>query len=326
MDSTGGVNSSQKGTKSGGFDGFIFATVMIIAAVLVFGALISSFIGKGSGNKVERSTVNRESLLSSECNAYEKWYQDDWGDWIDENGEEESLINGMKYFYDKTGVQPYLWITGEEGRNYISEGSIEKLSLDTYKDMFGDDEGHLLVIFREYPNSSSIYVTSLRPGSIAESKIMDEQAREIFLDYIDYYYTDTDLNEGQFFAKVFEKSGDRIMKKQLSLGEINAVIAVVLILVGAAVIVVHIIRKRKVAEATMKASKARAEKEQKQNEFAQQKYNDQMETTYIAVSCPNCGSSGNKVRKGNVGYCSFCGSSFIVDAEGNVRLSGEADK
>ena len=182
MDSTGGVNSSQKGTKSGGFDGFIFATVMIIAAVLVFGALISSFIGKGSGNKVERSTVNRESLLSSECKAYEKWYQDDWGDWIDENGEEESLINGMKYFYDKTGVQPYLWITGEEGRNYISEGSIEKLSLDTYKDMFGDDEGHLLVIFREYPNSSSIYVTSLRPGSIAESKIMDEQAREIFLD------------------------------------------------------------------------------------------------------------------------------------------------
>ena len=152
---------------------------------------------------------------------------------------------------------------------------------------------------------------------------MDEQAREIFLDYIDYYYTDLNLNEGQFFAKAFERSATKIMSRQIPVNALIAIVIVSVIVVGTIVIIVHIMRKRKVAEATMKAARARAEKEQKQTEFARQKYNDQMETTYIAVTCPNCGSSGNKVQKGTVGYCSFCGSSFVVDTYGNVKISGE---
>ena len=82
--------------------------------------------------------------------------------------------------------------------------------------MFGNDEGHLLVIFREYPNASGNYICTITPGYDAETQVMDDQAKEIFLDCIDYYYSDEDLNEGEFFAKSLVKAGDRIMTKQLS--------------------------------------------------------------------------------------------------------------
>ena len=166
--------------------------------------------------KIERSTVQREALPADKCQAVDKWYQDDWGDWIDESGEEASLKAGLQHFYKKTGVQPYLWIMGEEGKDYMSEGSVEELADKKYKEMFGNDEGHLLIIFREYPNESSNYIVTATPGFDAETQVMDGQAREILLDYIDYFYTDNDLNEGRFFQRAFSRAADRIMIKQLS--------------------------------------------------------------------------------------------------------------
>ena len=276
---------------------------------------------------VQRSTVQREVLPASKCDPIDEWYRDDWGDWIDENGEGTTLENGLKHFYETTGVQPYLWIMGEEGKDYMSEGSVEELADATYKDMFGDDEGHILVVFREYPNASSNYICTVTPGYDAETQIMDEEAREILLDFIDYYYTDSELNEGQFFAKAFSNGADRIMTKQLPLSVLYTIIAVVIILVIGLIITVSIIRKRKVAVAKQKAAQAKAEADkkkaeaaQKQTEFEQQKYNDQIETQFVAVSCPNCGASGNKIRKATVGYCQYCGTAIRVDQEGNVKI------
>ena len=118
-------------------------------------------------------------LDESKCDPIDEWYQDDWGDWIDEPGEEGELIAGLQYFYNKTGVQPYLWITGEEGGDYKSEGSLEELSESKYKELFGEDEGHVIIIFREYPNESSNYICTVTPGYDAETVVMDEEAREI---------------------------------------------------------------------------------------------------------------------------------------------------
>lgn len=277
--------------------------------------------------KIERSTVQREALPADKCQAVDKWYQDDWGDWIDESGEEASLKAGLQHFYEKTGVQPYLWIMGEEGKDYMSEGSVEELAEEKYKELFGNDEGHLLVIFREYPNESSNYIVTATPGHDAETQVMDEQAREILLDYIDYYYTDTDLSEGQFFQRAFTKAGDRIMTKQLSNKQLITIVAVVAVVVIGIIIVASIIRKKKVAVAKQKALQKQAEAQQakavaaqKQTEFNQQKYNDELETQYVAVECPNCGSTGNKIRRTTVGYCPFCGTAIKVDENGNVTF------
>jgi len=277
--------------------------------------------------KIERSTIQREALPSDKCQAIDKWYRDDWGDWIDKSGEAEAVKSGLEYFYNKTGVQPYLWIMGEEGKDYMSEGSLEELGDETYKEMFGNDEGHLLVIFREYPNASSNYICTVTPGSDAETIVMDEQAREILLDYIDFFYTNEDLNEGQFFKNAFMRAGDRIMIKQMTTKQIVMIIVVVLVVVIGIIIVASIIRKKKVAVAKQKAlqkqaeaQQAKAVAEQKQTEFNQQKYNDELETQFVAVECPNCGSTGNKIRRTTVGYCPFCGTAIKVDEDGKVSF------
>jgi predicted RNA-binding Zn-ribbon protein involved in translation (DUF1610 family) len=281
---------------------------------------------------IERSTVQREALPTSKCTKYEDWYRDDWKDWINESGEDKALINGLQHFYEKTGVQPYVWIMGEEGKDYVSEGSLEELGDKKYKEMFGNDEGHLLLIFREYPNESSNYIVTATPGYDAETQVMDEQAREILLDYIDYYYTNEDLNEGQFFQRAFTKAADRIMIKQLSNKQLVTIVAVVAVVVIGIIIVASIIRKKKVAVAKQKAAQAKAEADrkkaeaaQKKTEFDQQKYNDQIETQYVAVICPNCGSTGNKIRKATVGYCPYCGTAIKVDQDGQVKIINRDD-
>ena len=292
---------------------------------IMYGIIDSGDIG--TFFKIQRSTIQREALPADKCKAIDKWFQDDWGDWIDETNEDAAVQAGLQYFYEKTGVQPYLWIMGEEGKDYMSEGSVEELAEKKYKEMFGNDEGHLLVIFREYPNASSNYICTATPGYDAETQVMDEEAREILLDYIDYAYTDDDLNEGQFFKNAFMRAADRIMTKQMSEKQVFTIIAVVVVVVIGLIIISSIIRKKKVAVAKQKALQKQAEAQQakavaaqKQTEFNQQKYNDELETQYVAVECPNCGSTGNKIRRTTVGYCPFCGTAIKVDENGNVTF------
>ena len=282
---------------------------MIIIVGIFYGIIDTGDIG--TFFKIERSTIQREALPADKCQAIDKWYQDDWGDWIDKSGEAEAVKSGLEYFYQKTGVQPYLWIMGEEGKNYMSEGSVEELAEKRYKELFGNDEGHLLVIFREYPNE--------------EKLILQKRKKK--------YYTDGDLDEGHFFQKAFMRAGDRIMIKQMSEKQVFTIIVVVAIVIIGLIIISSIIRKKKVAVAKQKALQKQAEAQQakavaaqKQTEFNQQKYNDELETQYVAVECPNCGSTGNKIRRTTVGYCPFCGTAIKVDQDGNVEFISRNDQ
>lgn len=327
--SSGGYSGGSH--RSGGGCGSVFGSFIAIIIIISFiGLFIAALEESTNGNIplfIERSTINREPLPDSKCTPYEEWYQDDWGDWIDDYGEEDSLIHGLRYFYEKTGVQPYLWIMGEEGKDFKYEESLEELSDIKYKELFGDDEGHLIVIFREYPNASSNYICTATPGYDAEVQVMDEQAREILLDYIDYYYTDSNLTEGQFFDQAFRQAANRMMKKQLSWKQIGVIVAVAIILVIGIIITAKIVKSRKVAVAKQKAAQARAEATQaqavatqKQVDFNRKQYEDQLETQNVAVTCPNCGATNIKIRKHTVGHCDFCGSAIRVDGSGNVTV------
>lgn len=306
--------------------GFAFVTTLIKKGKLNLEDISVQSILNGDFLPIERSTVQRERLPASKCDEVDFWYQDDWGTWIDDSDEEFSLEVGLKSFYQETGVQPYLWIMGEEGKNYKSEGSLEELAEDKYKELFGKDEGHLLVIFREYPDNSGNYICTVTPGYDAETQVMDDQAKEILLDCIDYHYTD-DCNEGEFFESAFIQAGTRIMTKQLSWKQICTIIVVAIIAVIGIVIVASIIKRRKIAVAKQKAKQAeavavqkRAEADQKQTEFNQQQYQDAIEKEYVSVTCPNCGATANKIRKGTVDYCQFCGTAMSVDMAGQAFI------
>ncbi len=308
---------------SGGGGGGGCSSILTIPIVMIlfFAYFLDEVLGFSAVFEIERSTVRRDPLPASKCEMFDEWYRDDWGDWIDESGEAASLMYGMNYFYEKTGVQPYLWIMGEEGGEYKSEGSLEELADETYKEMFGIDEGHLLVIFREYPNASGNYICTVTPGYDAETQVMDDQAKEIFLDCIDYYYSDDDLNEGEFFSEAFANSANRIMTKQLSLAQLGAIVAVVIVLVAGLCVLAVILKKRKVALAKQKAQQAQAEANKAKTDFERKQYEDNLETQFVAVACPNCGASGNRIRKATVGYCQYCGTAIRVEQDGTVKIA-----
>ena len=110
------------------------------------------------------------------------------------------------------------------------------------------------------------------------------------------------------------------------------IIVVVAIVIIGLIIISSIIRKKKVAVAKQKAlqkqteaQQAKAVAAQKQTEFNRKQYEDQLETEFVAVTCPNCGSTGNKIRRTTVGYCPFCGTAIRVDKDGNVEFLSRND-
>ena len=325
--------------------GTLFSFLFIFILVGVFGYIKTGTIPFADklGFGITRSTVARDKLPEEDCDPIDEWYQDDWGTWITEDSsEEKDLIHGLEYFYEKTGVQPYLWITGEEvGSSYKSEGSLEDWAEDKYVELFGEDEGHLLIVFREYPDESGDFIVTAVPGYNASTVVMDDEATDILFDYIEYYYEKTEYNEGEFFEMALIKSADRIMTKQLTNREIITIVAVVLIAAVVIVIIVNVRKKRKIAvakeqtrqkeeaarQAQAEAVQAQAEAETAKTEFAHQVYNDELEKQYIGVVCPSCGASGNKIRLGTVGYCQFCGGAIkAVGGEGSVAQAANPEE
>lgn len=162
----------------------------------------------------------REELPAEACVTVDTWI-DDRVDWI---SNDSLVIKSMDYFQDKTGIQPYLLITDTiEGKGGdITDQEAEEYLAGLYDSLY-DDEGHMIFTFMEYANSQ--YITYIYTGTAADS-VMDSEARNIFLDNADYYYTDSSLSDDEYFAKIFERSADEIMRDRTSVSTVLGVLAV----------------------------------------------------------------------------------------------------
>lgn len=169
---------------------------IIVVSLIVF------FLFGGNG-QIESSTVQREPLSMGSVNETD--YITDEAGWINNETRAEE---GLRYFYDQTGVQPHLLITTDiPGTSTASPAEIEAYAEDFYDENF-TDEAHLLLIFYE-PEPSS-YLTYYLAGRQAES-VIDSEAGQILLDYLDQYYTDSSLDEEEYFSQSFKQAADRIM-------------------------------------------------------------------------------------------------------------------
>lgn len=122
----------------------------------------------------------------------------------------KTVEKAMNQFYKKTGVQPYLYICNKiEGKGgEITDEEAQSFGQSLYDSMY-QDEGHMIFIFMEYADSE--YATFLYTGAEAD-QVMDADAREIFLDCADEFYTDSTLNDEEYFAKIFRESAKEIMR------------------------------------------------------------------------------------------------------------------
>lgn len=178
-------------------------TVIIAVILIVFIiALVPTCQGSGGNVNITKSTVVRQPLPRG--SVTETGYYTDTLGWI---GNKTKLTAGMKNFYQKTGVQPYLYITDNINGSYNPTVEVaEEFAGSLYDNLFRDEAHLLLIFFEPYPNEYSTYYLAGRVGKT----VIDEEAADILLDYIDRYYS-YDLTNEEFFSKAFNDAGKRIM-------------------------------------------------------------------------------------------------------------------
>ncbi len=185
--------------------GSVLSVIIILVVLTIFISVITSGGNQGqnqNSNDISVSTIEREKLPAGSVN--ETSYYTDELNWI---SNENELINGMRFFYQETGVQPHLYLVRSiDGNEAPSLDQLANFAEEQYDELF-TDEAHLLLVFNEniYDQFMYHYVT----GSMAK-QVIDNEAGDILMDYIDRHYY-SDLGEEAMFSKVFSDTATRIM-------------------------------------------------------------------------------------------------------------------
>lgn len=186
----------------------VLAIVMAIISFMMPAACSMSSVRPSSSSstssQITQVSHTHKKLSASDCDESDAWL-DDRADWLDN---ERIVTKALRYFYDKTGSQPYLVVaTDIDGKTDFTDEEGEEWTRKIYEQQFNDD-GHTVVAFVEYEESEYAYY--IYAGRAAQS-VIDDEAREIIADEINYWYTDSSLDDSEYFAKVFTESADTIM-------------------------------------------------------------------------------------------------------------------
>lgn len=196
--------------------------ITMLVLLIVFAIAFTSLLGGGAG--ITKSTVDREPLKIGHLVTAE-YVVDNTGEFVASRSKMES---GMKYFFKETGVQPTIYIDDDINGDYNpTDNTVEQYMNSIYDDMF-KDEGHLLVFYLFNRNGDD-KVWALA-GNEAEM-VIDNEARDILLDYFASYYTYDSLDNSEYVSKAFESTADRIMQVTKS------PIVTIVVVVGAVLIV-----------------------------------------------------------------------------------------
>lgn len=178
--------------------------IISIIFIVIFLSIVLFNLSSSSSGSITASTVSREPLPDGSV-VETGYYTDDAG-WISNPA---ALEKGMKYFYEKTGVQPYVYITEEvDSSRDPSDDQMATFASSLYDKLF-TDEAHLLLVFQD---ADGHYYPWVITGAQAK-QVVDGEAVTILFDYIDRYYYDSSLSSEEFFSDVFESTADRIMDK-----------------------------------------------------------------------------------------------------------------
>jgi len=217
----------------GGGCGCLAPVIILVAVFFILGAL-GRFEFNGSSNAYQMNNNNsgvnsaitpstrERKAIDKSLSRETKWFRDD-------NGNQDKWINnpirleeGMRYFFDKTGARPYLYInTKEKSRDVLEMTDDERYDYvrGLYGELFADD-AHALFVISDDGNENYRYDDYI--GTQAKL-VMDLEAVNILYDYFDYYWK-TDLDEELLFSNSFRETAKRIMatEENLEAPEISA--------------------------------------------------------------------------------------------------------
>lgn len=227
------------GWRSYGRNGNGCFTTIVVILVIIF--LMRFFSGTAQqATTITVSQTERTPVTGTVTSA--NWYVDE----MNFIGHDTDLTNGLKYFYSKTGIQPYVMILDYDSSLWNdgkwSETTAEKYLAQVYSNTFSDN-GHLIFAYFACENDSEDMdgVFYFYYGSAAYS-IMDKEAETIFWSYFDMNYNDLDQSIAAFIGQTFHETADNIMHVSSgtdnTLLKFTAVFSVICIIVIIAAVII----------------------------------------------------------------------------------------
>ena len=128
------------------------------------------------------------------------YYSDEDGGWITSQNQ---LVEGMRAFHDKTGVQPYLHILPDGAS--ASASDLARRAQGLYGELF-EDEAHFLVAFCDDGRGSFLFGYAV--GEEARELVGEEEIAAFEEKFAEGYYAyATHAFEEKMFSDAFEKAG-----------------------------------------------------------------------------------------------------------------------
>lgn len=229
----GGGQPPQNGNRPSSQSNSIGCLIVGIILCAVFILCIIAFVF--SASDVPDSTVDREPLPAGTAEVT-PYYTDADGTYIYNSRE---LEEGLRSFYEDTGVWPYLYILPN---GYTSSSSqLQQMAEELYGELFNDD-AHFILVFCD--DGQSGYRCGYYGGKLARS-VLDDEAIGILAAYLEQEYY-SDASDEEMFADAFAKTGKHIMSKTLNP---TIPIAIVIGVVVVVVIIALVIKRNRETKA-----------------------------------------------------------------------------
>lgn len=150
-----------------------------------------------SGSSSSREKADTGLTFDSDCIVDEAGLLED----IETVGED------LEEFFEATGVQPYVYLKAYDD-SLTTDSKKDAWAEDWYEDNIDNEGTFLFVYFDEEDENEDVYWSCVCGYDI--DTVMDEEAREIFWDYVDeYWYSNLELDE--VIPKIFNATAEAIM-------------------------------------------------------------------------------------------------------------------
>lgn len=177
----------------------ILAIVCLVIAILMYAGTIPSI----TGSKFPASTIARTKIEN--VPIYDYNVVKDEINYVDE---EFTVGAGLKTFYDKTGVQPYIYFKAYDS-SLVTDADKDTWA-ENYFDEQGFSENSMSFIYFEEKNPDDVGYMSIVPGYDTVT-VLDSEALDIFWSYWDWYWFGDGTTE-DVIINAFTKTGTAIMK------------------------------------------------------------------------------------------------------------------
>ncbi|MCC8104113.1 MAG: hypothetical protein LIP11_18300 [Clostridiales bacterium] len=158
----------------------------------------SSTGSSGASSSSSREKIDTDLTFDSDCILDELgWFED-----------AEAAGESLEAFFDATGVQPYIYFRAYD-ESLTTDSEKEEYAQQWYEDNIDNEGTFLFIYFAEEDTDNDVGYMYYVCGYDIES-VMDEEACEIFWDYVDEYWY-SDLSTDDMITEIFDSLADAIM-------------------------------------------------------------------------------------------------------------------